>query len=49
MSVNTSVSFQKGYKYRFYPNQKQQQYLKEVFGANRFLWNKLQDRYYFLH
>lgn len=41
MSDTTSVSFQKGYKYRFYPNQKQQQYLKEVFGANRFLWNKL--------
>lgn len=41
MSDNTQVSFQKGYKYKFHPNQKQQQYLKEVFGANRFLWNKL--------
>lgn len=34
-------SFQKGYKFRFYPTVEQQQQLREIFGANRFVWNQL--------
>lgn len=33
------------YKYRIYPDRDQQQYLANVFGANRFLWNHILDRY----
>ena len=33
------------YKYRIYPDKDQKQYLAQVFGANRFLWNHLLDRY----
>jgi putative transposase len=31
----------KAYKYRIYPNHKQQQYLAKVFGCVRFIYNKM--------
>lgn len=31
----------KGFKFRIYPTEEQKQYLTELFGANRFLWNHL--------
>ncbi len=32
--------FQKGFKYRLYPNQTQQRYLAQVFGACRYVYNR---------
>jgi len=32
--------FQKGFKYRLYPNQAQQRYLAQVFGACRYVYNR---------
>lgn len=31
----------KGYKFRLYPNQKQQEYFAKCFGCCRFIWNKM--------
>ena len=33
-------AFQKGFKYRIYPNQAQQRYLAQVFGACRYVYNR---------
>ncbi len=35
----------KAYKYRLYPTIKQQQYLDQVFGDVRFVWNKLVENF----
>lgn len=35
----------KSYKYRLYPTVKQQQYLDQVFGDVRFVWNKLVENF----
>ena len=37
-------SFKKGYKFRFYPTESQKQHLRELFGANRFTYNRLLER-----
>ena len=37
-------SFKKGYKFRFYPTENQKQHLRESFGANRFVYNRLLER-----
>lgn len=31
----------KGYKFRLYPNKKQQEYFQKCFGCCRFIWNKM--------
>jgi len=41
MEQSPKKPFVKGYKYRIYPTDTQKQFLTEVFGANRFLWNQL--------
>lgn len=41
MEQSPKKPFLKGYKYRIYPTDEQKQFLTEVFGANRFLWNQL--------
>jgi len=41
MEQSPKKPFVKGYKYRIYPTDEQKQFLAEVFGANRFLWNQL--------
>ena len=33
----------RGYKFRFYPTQRQKELLKSYFGANRWVWNKALD------
>ncbi len=35
----------KSYKYRLYPTKKQQEYLDQVFGDVRFVWNKLVENF----
>ena len=37
-------SFKKGYRFRFYPTDVQKQHLRELFGANRFVYNRLLER-----
>lgn len=39
--IEQPLIVKKGYKYRFYPTNEQKDYLNQVFGANRFVWNKL--------
>lgn len=37
--TTTQKSFKKGYKYRIYPNEQQQELLAKTFGCCRYLWN----------
>ena len=38
MSENKTL-INKGYKFRFYPNKEQEEYLAKVFGCSRFIYN----------
>lgn len=36
-------TFNKAYKYRFYPNNEQKEFLTKTFGSVRFVWNNILD------
>ena len=40
---NRTHTINRGYKFRFYPTQRQKKLLKSYFGANRWVWNKALD------
>ena len=43
-TVHQPKQVTRGFSFRFYPNQAQQEYLKHSFGCTRFVYNKLLEQ-----